>query len=179
MRFDGVSIFFVTRGPVLEDIIVGSLKSSLMANLRVARVDGPKYSLDMEKTAGDEDHLYVVPATNLVFTPEPSVLTHSSTTTLSGENRFSRNIPHASYLINDYDLPLATNDYETVSSSRQTPSTVCSIAKLRADEILSIQTRLRCSRVTPIFYYTPRFFSTALGPAQIKITRSMITKEVI
>ena len=24
--------------------------------------------------AGNEDHLYVVPATNLVFTPEPSIL---------------------------------------------------------------------------------------------------------
>ena len=27
--------------------------------------------------AGDEDHLYVVPATNLMFTSEPSVFTHT------------------------------------------------------------------------------------------------------
>ena len=59
--------------------------------------------------AGDEDHLYVVPATNLIlhYCNIQSQVSSSFTTTLSGENRFSRRIPHASYL---YPTSPATND---------------------------------------------------------------------
>ena len=75
--------------------------------------------------AGNEDHLYVVPATNLVSLPEPSVLLpHSFTTTLLYRPRadFREAPPPVSLraLSTTTTSFLATNDYETRSFSRQT-----------------------------------------------------------
>ena len=89
----------------------------------------------------------MVPATNLVLLPEPNVLIHLRLPYRARADFREASRTLRTFFTNDYDLLLATNDYETMFFNRQTTFTVCSIVKLRADEILNVQIKLKCSRV--------------------------------
>ena len=49
--------------------------------------------------AGNEDHLYLVPATNLVFAPEPSILSHSYSLLIKFSSLYSPLIKFSGFTI--------------------------------------------------------------------------------